>query len=119
MLRNEAQWFKCPGAPSVVFEEIRIDVDLIEQDVGREIVAAHRARMALVVATADMHRELNRGGPSGKRAIHDLRIDFEQESAAVVATLTQRFPAAPIAERSECRFVDLDVAACSPMPVRS
>src|SRR6202158_5816619 len=108
---HQAQRLESDGAGSVVFETVVIDVDLVEQRVGNQVVAALGAPMALIVAAADVHREVQPGRASGERGVHDLGIGLEQELAAVVAPALEVRPARGIAQRSEGCFVDLHVTA--------
>jgi hypothetical protein len=111
VFRYQAQRFEGSRSRRIVFEEIRVDVDLVEQRIRDEIVAALRAPMTLIVAAADVHREMKRRGPSGKRAVHHNRVSLEQEFLRVVTALAHRFPNSAVAQRSQRGLVDLHIAA--------
>ena len=73
------------------------DIDLIEQGVSHEVVATLCAPVTLIVAAANMHRQLQRRRAARKRAVHHLRISVEQQRARVVATLAQWLPDSRVA----------------------
>src|SRR5262249_14191473 len=55
-LGHEAQRLEAAGAVAVVFHEVGVDVDLVEQDFGHRLVAAAGHEARLEIAAAQVHR---------------------------------------------------------------
>ena len=65
-LGQEAQRLEAARALGVVFEEIAVDVDLVEQQFGDRLVAAFRDPGAGEIAAAEMHAHRHVGRPAAR-----------------------------------------------------
>src|SRR5258707_14535601 len=53
-LGKEAQWFETAGAGAVVFEEVAVDIDLVEDELGDRLVTAFRHPGAGAISATQM-----------------------------------------------------------------
>src|SRR5208337_1402890 len=95
---HQPQRFESSSTRSVVLQKVGVDVDPVEQGIGDQVVAAFGAPMTLIVAPANVHREMQSGWTSSKRTVHHVRIGIEQQRSRVVATLSHRLPDSRVAQ---------------------
>ena len=73
--RHEAQRLEPAGAIGVVFHEIRIGVDLVEQHLGHRLVAARSDPGGAEIAAAEMHRDGHALRLAGDRPVEHAGVD--------------------------------------------
>ena len=74
-LRHEAQRLEAAGALGVVFHEIAVHVDRVEQHLGDRLVAARGDEGRAEIAAAQMHGDGHVGGDVGDRRVDHAGID--------------------------------------------
>ena len=110
VLRHVAQRREVARARVVVFEEIAVDGELVEQDFGHRLVAALRGPCALEIAAAQVHARGHAG-----RALRDRRVDelgvAARQLVGIVAALARAFAHLLVAQVGEIGIVELQVRA--------
>ncbi len=102
---------KPPARVAVVFEEIAVDLDLVEQQVGDRLVAAFRHPGAGEVAAAEMHADRHVGRSVPDRVVEQLARRSSAAwpgSSPILATCAAQLR---IAQIGEIDLVDLQIAA--------
>src|SRR5262245_50837056 len=107
---HEAQRLEAAGARAVVFHEIGVDGDLVEQDLGHRLVAAGGDEGGLKIAAAQMHRLGHAGGQIGERGGDHTGIDVRQ-LVRIVAAVGDEGAQLGIAQIGEVDLVELEIAA--------
>src|SRR5262249_15550839 len=110
MARHQPERGERASTWRIVFKEVELNVERVEQTVRHLVIAAFRMPLAAAVAPAQMHAD----GHVGWRILEDAvrhRDVFVDEGAPIVAARVQPLPDFGIAELSERRLVDLDVSA--------
>ena len=109
-LGHEAQRLETAGALGVVFHEIAVHVDLVEQQLGHRLVAARGDEARAEIAAAQMHGDGHVGRDVGDRRVDHAGIDARQRRrilAAIGDLLAQR----RIAQIGQIDLVELQIAA--------
>src|SRR6476646_2357359 len=109
-LGYETQRREAARAVAVVFHEIGVDVDLVEQDLGHRLVAAGRDEGRLKVATAQMHRLGHIGRDIGQRSVDHAGIDVGKRFR-ILAAVGDEGAQLGVAEIGEIDLVELEIAA--------
>src|SRR6266436_9535792 len=108
--RHEPQRRERAGARRVVFEEVELDVERVEQPLGHVVIAPFRVPLAAAVAAAQMHAD-----PHALRCILEHTVGdgdvLVDQRAPVVAARLQRALHLGVAELGEGGLVDLYVTA--------
>jgi hypothetical protein len=82
-LGQEAQGLETAGARTVVFEEIAVDVDFVEQELGDRLVAALGDPRPREVAAAEMHADGHAGRAGCDRVVQELGAHSRQRAARI------------------------------------
>ena len=109
-LRHEAQRLEAAGALAVVFHEIAVHLDGVEQHLRHRLVAARRHEGGAEIAAAQMHRDRHVGGDVRHRRVDHVGIDFRQ-LVGVVAARGHLLAQFRIAQIGQVDLVDLQIAA--------
>src|SRR5215470_5878042 len=107
---NEAQRRERTGARRVVFEEIELDVERVEQPLGHVVVASFRVPLAAAIAAAKMHADPHALRRILEHAVGDGDVLVDQRAPVVAAGL-QRGLYFGVAELGKGGLVDLHIAA--------
>ena len=109
-LRQQAQRLEAAGALVVIFHEIAMHVDLVEQDFLHGIVGTRTHVGRFVIAAAQMHRDRHVGRDVGHRDIDEFAVDFA-ELFRVVAACLHLVAVFRIAQHRDEDFIELQIAA--------
>ena len=110
MGRHEAQRRERAGARRVVFEEVELDVERVEQPLGHVVIAPFRVPLATAVAAAQMHADPHALRCVFEHTVGDCDVLVDQR-APVVAARLQRGLHLGVAELGKGGLVDLYVTA--------
>ena len=108
--RQHAQRLEAAGARVVVFHEIAVHVDLVEQDLLHGVVAARAHEGRFVVAAAHVHRDRHVGGDVRHRHIDEVAVDFA-ELFGIVAAVAHLLAILLVAQHRDEHLVELEIAA--------
>ena len=108
--RHEAQRLEAAGAGVVVLEEEAVDLELAEQRLGDEVVAALGHPRGAEVAAAHVGRDRHALGAAGERLVDVADVALVQV-LGVAALIGDHARAARIVEVGEARVVELQVRA--------
>src|SRR5215470_1992647 len=109
-LGHEPQRPEAAGAVGVVFEEIAVDIDLAEQTLGDELIAALGDEGGAEIAAAGMHGHDHIGGTAGQCQVRHLRI-VRGQTIGIVAARLGMLALLRIADHRPGGVVELQVAA--------
>src|SRR5262245_22251148 len=108
-LAHAPQRLERAGAVGVVFHEIAVHLDAVEQDVGHRVVAAAAHEGRTVVTAAQMHGNRHVGGDVRHRGIDQVGITLG-EPAWVVAAPFLGLAVDGVAQHGDEHLVELQVA---------
>ncbi len=109
-LGQEAQRLEAASALGVVFEEIAVDVEVAQEMLGDELVAALGDEGRAEVAAAGMHRHDHVARAAGERCFGHARVFFRQPIGIIAARLGG-FALLGVADHRPGGVIELQVAA--------
>src|SRR4051812_41770959 len=109
-LRHETQRLEAAGALAVVFHEIAVHPDGIEQHLRHRLVTARRHERRTEIAAAQMHGDRHVGGNVRHRRIDHVGVDF-RELVGIVAARGHLLAQLRIAQIGQIDLVELQIAA--------
>ena len=109
-LRQEAQRLEPAGAVGVPFEEIAVDIDPIEQQIGDRLIAARGDEGRAEIAATHMRRDDEVARPALQRGIDHAGIDLAL-LVRIVAAVGQHLALRRIAQIGKAAIVELQIAA--------
>lgn len=109
--REVAQRGEVAGARVVVLEEVDVDVELLEQDLGDGLVAALREPPRPVVAAADVDADGHVGGPAGYGGVDERGVPAGQGVGVAAVAPLGLGAHLGVAEVGEVGVVELHEAA--------
>src|SRR5215831_7130724 len=105
-----AQRLEATGALAVVFHEVAVHVDFVEQDLLHGLVAAAAHEGGLIVAAAQMHGDGHVGGDVRHRGIDEIAVDLT-ELFRIVAAILHLLAIVLVAQHRDEDLVELQIAA--------
>src|SRR5262245_39675479 len=109
-LAHAPQRLEGTGAVGVVFHEIAVHLDAVEQDVRHRVVASAAHEGRAVVAAAQVHGDRHVGGNIRHRGIDQVGIALG-ELARVVATPFLGLAVVGVAQHGDEHLIELEIAA--------